>query len=34
MSFPLRERPPNKPFHLTPASLLSVARTGAGERRR
>jgi len=27
-------KPPNKPFHLTPASLPSVARSVAGERRR
>ncbi|MGH6689822.1 MAG: hypothetical protein ACREF4_03965 [Gammaproteobacteria bacterium] len=30
----LPEEPPNKPFHLTPASPPSVARSVAGERQR
>jgi hypothetical protein len=29
-----RTKRPNKPFHLTPASLPAVARSAAGERQR
>ena len=30
----MRSAPPNKPFHLTPASLPAVGRSAAGERPR